>query len=436
VKLLILSINYAPEPTGFAPHTAALAEHLQSVGHDVTILTGFPFAPRWARYQEYRGEFTRCENANGVRVRRLTHFIPRAPGRVLDRLLMEGSFAVAGALFLLPSMTFGLRYDAVMYVGAQPAIAWLGRIVAALSRASFIVKITDLAAQAGRDVGIVRSRSLASILERVEFSAYRPAAAALVLCDAFREALAEHGFPRSSVHVIRDSIDLQALHPVESGRRFRERHGIQRDEFVVLYSGSLGLKQGLFEVVDAAKSRDVPPHVRWVLVGEGETRRALEERIAQAGLGNRVLLLPLQPESGMNEMFAAADVLLLSQLKTVKDTVIPSKLLTYMAAGRPILAAVNAASQAAVIVREAQCGVLVEPESAPALIGGVAALMSDPAERTTMAGRSRAYAEQHFDRAAIVVAQQRVIERLVEPRYPQMDMPAGKSGVKSTALTS
>src|SRR5262249_53573288 len=151
---------------------------------------------------------------------------------------------------LLPSTIFGRRYDVVIYVGAQPAIAWLGRIVAALSGASFIVKITDLAAQAGRDVGIVRSRWLSSILERVEFSAYRAADAAIVLCDAFRESLAAHGFPRSSIHVIRDSIDLKTLQPTASGLPFRERHGIQRDEFVVLYAGSLGLKQGLFEVIE------------------------------------------------------------------------------------------------------------------------------------------------------------------------------------------
>jgi putative colanic acid biosynthesis glycosyltransferase WcaI len=424
-RILLLSLNYAPEPTGFAPHTTALAEHLHAVGHEVTVLTGFPFAPRWARYPEYRGEFRRCETANGVRMVRLTHFIPRSPGRVLDRLLMEGSFAVSGAAFLLPWLVAGLRYDLVMYVGAQPAIAWLGRIVAALSRASFVVKITDLAAQAGRDVGIVRSPWLAGILERVEFAAYRPARAAVVLCEAFRESLADHGFPRTAVHVIRDSIDLDALHPVDSGHRFRERHGIPRDAFVILYSGSLGLKQGLFDVVEAARSMSAAPHVRWVLVGEGETRRALEERIAAADLGDRIVLLPLQPESEMNEMFAAADVLLLSQLKSVKDTVIPSKLLTYMAAGRPILAAVNTASQAAAIVRDARCGILVEPESPAALITGVAELMSKPHERVAMAGRSRAYAEQHFDRSAIVVAQQRVIEQLVKPRYPRMDVRLG-----------
>jgi colanic acid biosynthesis glycosyl transferase WcaI len=419
-RILLLSLNYAPEPTGFAPHTTALAQHLQARGHDVTVLTGFPFAPRWARYPDYRGSVVRRETIDGVRVVRLTHFIPTTPGRLVDRLLMEGTFVASGALFLLSSLS-GARYDVVMYVGAQPAIAWLGRIVAAYSSVPFIVKITDLAAQAGLDVGIVRSRRLGDILDRFEFGVYRSARAAIVLCDAFRDSLVNRGFPRDAVHVIRDSVDLETLHPLASGQGFRDRHGIRPDEFVVLYSGSFGLKQGLFDAVDAARSIDAAANVRWVLVGEGETRHALEERLAAAALGDRVMLLPLQPESQMNEMFAAADVLLLSQLRTVKDTVIPSKLLTYMAAGRPILAAVNAGSQAAAIIRDAQCGLLVEPESAAALAGGVRALMSNARVRADMARRGRAYAEQHFDRSSILDAQLRVIDDLLERRYPRVD---------------
>ena len=424
MRIVVLSLNYAPEPTGFAPHTTALAEHLASAGHDVTVVTGFPFAPRWKRAAEYRGELVRRETVAGVRIVRVTHFIPRAPGRMLQRVLMEGTFAAAAALFaLVPLLARGKSFDAVVYVGAQPAIAWLGRLVAAACGAAFVVKITDLAAQAAVDVGIVRSAAMARFLERIEFSAYRRADAAIVLCDAFRESLVDRGFPRGDVHVIRSPIDLTALHPGGSGVAFRKRHGIDPGAFVVLYSGSLGLKQGLFEVVEAAALLAADcPSARWVLVGEGETRQALARRIESAGAPGRVSLLPLQPESEMNDMFAAADVLLLSQLRSVKDTVIPSKLLTYMAAGRPILAAVNGASQAAVIVGDARCGVLVEPESAAALAGGVRALMAAPGERAEMARRSRVYAEQHFDRASIVVAQRHVVEQLVGRRRSRADV--------------
>jgi colanic acid biosynthesis glycosyl transferase WcaI len=415
VGILILSLNYAPEPTGFAPHTTALAEHLVTAGHQVTVVTGFPFAPRWARWSEFRGELVRHETVNGVQLVRITHFIPRKPGRALQRMLMEGSFAAAAGLsILLTRIRTIRRYDLVIYVGAQPVIAWLARIIAAVWRVPYIVKITDLAAQAAIDVGIVGDGTLATALKRFEFSGYRRASAAIVLCDAFKTALNADGFPLDSIHIIRDSVDLKAFTATNDRTAFRERHQIGQDEFVVLYSGSLGLKQGLLDVVEAAKLlAAVHPDVRWVIVGEGEMRDAVAARIASAGIGNRVILLPLQPEVSLGEMFAAADLLLLSQLKSVKDTVIPSKLMMYMAAGRPTLAAVNASSQAAEMIRDCGGGGVIAAEDPHALMNAVLDLRHRPSDRDVMARRAREYAERHFDRDAIVVAQQRVIEGVI-----------------------
>jgi colanic acid biosynthesis glycosyl transferase WcaI len=414
LKLLILSLNYSPEPTGFAPHTTALAEHLAGQGHSVTAVTGFPFAPRWARWPEYRRRFITRGMINGVRVVRVSHFIPRRPGSALQRILMEGSFAATALVALLPRLATDRRFDAVLYVGAQPAIAWLARIVAALQRAPYVVKITDLAAQAAVDVGITGPGTFARLLVRIEYAAYRRARAAIVLCDAFRTALVDDGFSPDAVHLIRDSVDLDAIRPDADGAAFRGRYGIADDEFVVLYAGSLGLKQGMFDVVDAARLvADECPDVRWVFVGEGETRQALVERIRSAGLKDRLLLLPLQPESQLSEMLAAADLLLLSQRRTMKDTVIPSKLLMYMAAGRPVLAAVNPGSQAATIIRDSGGGILIAAEDPKAMAEAVREARGRHSVLDAMAKSNRAFAEEHFNRASIVRAQQHVIEQVV-----------------------
>jgi colanic acid biosynthesis glycosyl transferase WcaI len=417
-RLLIVSLNYAPEPTGFAPHTAALAEHLGQQGHDVTVITGFPYAPRWCRWPDYRGQFIRQAWQSGVRVIRVTHFIPRRPGSAIERVLMEGSFAAIG-LVVFAVRRFGQRerYDGVIYVGAQPALAWLARIVSTLHRAAFVVKITDLAAQAAVDVGIVKNRALAWALDTTEFAGYRGASAAVVLCDSFRDVLVAHGWRADDVEVIPDSVDLEKVRPGSNGSRFRERYGLPSNAFIVLYSGSFGLKQNLLDVVaTAGLLKESHPSVRWALVGDGESRAALERAIAAASLEEQVFMVPLQPEEAMSEMFAAADALLLSQLRSVKDTVIPSKLLTYMASGRAVIAAVNPQSQAAGFVRDADGGLVVEPENAAALAAAVLRLLSSEQERTAMGARNRMYAERRFDRSRIVRAQQALIERVVMPR--------------------
>jgi glycosyltransferase involved in cell wall biosynthesis len=127
-----------------------------------------------------------------------------------------------------------------------------------------------------------------------------------------------------------------------------------------------------------------------------------------------VRILPLQPEDRLASTLAAADVLLLNQVASVRDTVMPSKLLTYMAAGRPVLAAVNASSQAAEILREADGGLLVAPEDPIALVAGVEALASaTPDALAGMSRRNRRYAECHFDQRAIAAQhEQFMLERM------------------------
>jgi len=405
MNLLVLSINYAPEPTGFAPHVTDLCEYLAGRKHDVTVLTGFPFAPYWRRYDGYAGKLVTFETVNGVKLVRLTHFIPRKPSSILQRICMEGTFCLLAGLILMRLARS--RWDVVLYVGAQPSLAMLARIIGDMKKIPYVVAINDLAAQAAGEAGIVRAGLLKRILAKFEYSAYSKASGAMVLCEGFRDALCKSGYPAEKIRMIRSPINVDNIHPTEGKHTFRQRFGIAEDSFVVLWAGSMGIKQGLSNIVEACKllqATDVS--VLWVLVGDGEARSSLEEEVKESHLESCVRLLPFQPEDHLSEMFSAADVLLLNQLSTVKNTVIPSKLLTYMAAGRPVLAAVNTDSQGAQLLRESGGGRIVEPENPAALIEGLKELMQDKKIRQEMGARNRAYAVEHFDRKKVLKVQE------------------------------
>jgi len=402
-RLFIISINYAPEPTGFAPHAAAMAAHLAGRGHDVSVFTGFPFAPVWRRQAEDRGQLYRVERKDGATVYRLTHFIPRRPSSAVQRILMEGTFSGVALPAAIAAAFRGGRPDALLYIGAQPALAMITRIIAALFGRPYFVNVNDLAARAALDVGIIGG-PLYRLLDNFEFAAYCGAAGASVLCRAFEDALVGHGFPADRIRLIRSPIDIEQIRPVASDGSFRRRYSIPTDACVILHAGSMGKKQGLMNVVDAA-AMNAGNRLRWVFVGDGEDKALLVEAVRARGLEDAVRFVPFQRDEELAGMFAAADVLLLNQLRAVKDTVIPSKLLTYMSAGRPILAAVNAGSQGAEILREADGGRLVAPEDPAALAAAAAWFMELPQEQLRAFGtRNRAYAEAHFDQRKILAA--------------------------------
>ena len=221
-RLFIITINYAPEPSGFAPHVTALAEHLAQQGHHVSVFTGFPFAPRWRRRDEDRGRVFACERNGHLTVQRLTHFIPRRPSSALQRILMEGSFSAAGFAALLAAMLRTGRPDAFVYVGAQPALAMLARIAAALVRRPTWYESPIW--PPGRQWMSASSVSgLSRVLDAFEFAAYTKAAGAAVLCRSFERTLDEYGYPSDRIRVIANPIDVE-----QDPARFRAQRPLSR----------------------------------------------------------------------------------------------------------------------------------------------------------------------------------------------------------------
>ena len=144
------------------------------------------------------------------------------------------------------------------------------------------------------------------------------------------------------------------------------------------------------------------------VIGEG-TQAAAVQKLKT----DNVRVLPLQPAADLPRLLAAADALLLSQRRNVVDSVVPSKLLTYLASGRPVIAAVNEASPAARIMRESDCGLLVPPENASALESALESLAGDEEARVAHGRRGRDYAAQHYERGAVLRQWDRLVADIV-----------------------
>jgi colanic acid biosynthesis glycosyl transferase WcaI len=324
---------------------------------------------------------------------------------------MEATFSLA--LLLTWAVRPAGNWDVVLYVGAQPSIGLVARLIAAVRHIPYAVEVTDIASTAASETGVVRSEFLLRLLSRIEREAYRKAAGIMVLCGAFKSALVESGYPAHAIAVIRSPVDTDKIRPGADPDPFRSAWDLSREHFVVLWSGSMGVKQDLQTPLQtAALLRGSHPSIRWVLVGEGELKSTIVQSIERHGLEDRVRLLSLQEEDRLAGMYAAADLLLLCQLRSMRTSVIPSKLLTYMAAGKPVVAAVDSSSEAARLIIQTQGGAVAAPQDPVALANCVVALMEDQARRAEAGSRNRQRAVAEFDSHHVWAAQEAFLKSL------------------------
>jgi colanic acid biosynthesis glycosyl transferase WcaI len=425
MRILVLGINYTPEKTAIAPFTTGLCEHLAGRGHDVTVVTAFPYYPEWKVQEGYRGHLYKTEGIKNVNVRRVWHFVPSRASSLLQRLAHDLSFTFSVFFAALSVRNFDVVYCSC----PPPTLALTAYVLAKLHGKPYVIKLADLASDAALATGILRQGFVVHLARAVEGFVYRNADVVVCLCQPFIERLASRGIERQKLRLIPDWGDTQGVYPIPEATSFRAANGLSSEQFLVMHTGNMGKKQDLVNLVRAAElSKDIP-NLLWLLVGQGEERSAIEEAINARQLKN-IRLLPLQPVESLAEMYSAADVLILNQRASVVDSVIPSKLLTYMAASRVILAAVSDQSETARYIERAQCGLVVHPEDPSALFVAVLSLRATSALRERFGANGRAYVQQHFTKEKVLQEYD-----LLFSRYANEVRPGAQASKKAVAAS-
>lgn len=385
-RLLVVSTNYAPEVTGIGPYATQLAEHWAASGAVTDVLAGMPHYPAWRVDERYRGVWRREESRQGVTVHRRRHYVPPRQS-ALRRAVFEASVLVHGLLAPPPG-----RPDAV--VSQMPSLAGgvLGARIARRHGVPHLPVVQDLMGAAAAQSGIRGGGRAASAAGAAERYALRDAALVGVIHESFVPGVRALGVDAGRIRVVPNWSHVPG--PSADRAATRARLGWPEDTPVVLHSGNMGLKQGLDVLVGLAR---LAPHVRVVLMGDGNQRAAL--RTSAAGLPN-VDFLPPAGAAEFPDVLAAADVLAVTQRASVLDMSVPSKLTSYFVSGRPVVASVAAEGGTADEVRRSGAGVLVAPEDPAALLAAVRRLAEDPAASDALGAHGPDYVAHHLSREA------------------------------------
>lgn len=412
LDVLVLGMHYPPEHTGNAPYTAGMVAALTAAGHRVRVVTGFPHYPQWAVHDGYTG-LRRHERDGNARITRVRHPVPRTPSAA-RRAMMDATFAVHAATIGRQGVR---RPDVVVAVSPVLLTVLAGLRWKKRGRTALGVVTQDLYSRALTETGIA-SAGAGRAAAKLEGWLLAQADGVAVVHEQFADGLSSLGVDRDRVTVIRNWSHVEA----GAGERTATRGslGWGDDEIVVLHAGNMGLKQGLENVVDTARLADErSADVRFVLMGDGNQRAALEER--GAGVKHLQFLDPL-PGDRFPDALAAADVLLVNEATTVAEMSVPSKLTSYFTAGRPVVAASWERSAASAELRRSGAGVRVDPGIPGDLLSAVQKLTDDPAHADVLGEAGRTYATAHLGAAAAYRDYQRWVENLAVSRSAQGDL--------------
>ncbi|WP_354026959.1 glycosyltransferase family 4 protein [Curtobacterium oceanosedimentum] len=389
--MAIVGLNYAPESTGIAPYTAGLARELASRSWRVRVLSGFPHYPQW-RFVDGPIPRSRTSVEDGVMVVRRRHRLPAKPGG-MARALSELSFGVAAV-----STPFG-RPDVVVLVSPALISSAVALVKARLvTRRPVVVWVQDLYTLGLRELGGGGSSLSSRVVAAIERWTLRSADSVVVIHERFRDTIVEElGVRRASVAVVRNWSHLDDDWQVDRDAS-RAALGWGPSEFVVLHAGNMGVKQGLENVVEAARlAAAIGAKVRFVLLGDGNQRSALAE--LAAGVPNLEMIGSL-PDDEFRDALASANALLVNERAGVAGMAVPSKLTSYFSTGLPVIAATDSGSVTESEVLLAGAGPIVPAGDPQALLDAALALAGDAQRAGAMGEAGRRFRAERLTAAA------------------------------------
>jgi lipopolysaccharide/colanic/teichoic acid biosynthesis glycosyltransferase/glycosyltransferase involved in cell wall biosynthesis len=418
LRVLFITQYYPPE-TGAAPARALhFARALKRAGHDVRVVTGLPNHPSGVVQPDYRDVRRAQETRDAIPIERVwLHATPRKTA--LTRLWNHLTFAWSA----LPAALAGPRPDVVLASTPPLFLGLTAWWVSRVRRAPLVLDCRDDWPHAAIALGELRPGLVTAVLAAIARFLQRAAARVIAVTPGMQREFTRRGIDTGRLELITNGADTDLFTP---GARGRPEGG----PFTVLYAGTHGLVHGMEALIEAATLLRDRDDVRFLLVGDGVAKEALQRRVQEAGL-TRVEFRPSLPPQELVAAIRDADAC----VATTRDhpftgETIPVKLFDYLACGRPVIAAVS--GDAAEVVSRSGGGVVTPPGDGRGLADAIVSLAGDPESRRRMERAGPEFVRQNYSRVAIGARLERLLAD-VHRRARGRDLPRRPGGLYGVA---
>lgn len=367
-NILLISGNFYPEPTGIGKYNLEMTEWLADNGYSVHVIATYPYYPHWqvqAPYQRkkrwYYQEQLTTEKGNTIAIYRCPHYVPVNPtGK--GRMLLDFTYAFF-AFFQVLKFICTKKFDFVMSVVPPLTLGILAVMYKSVRGGKFLYHIQDLQIEAAKELNMIQSPLLIRTLLRGERFILKRANTISSISEAMVNTVRKK--TKKHVHFFPNWVDTNTFYPMADKSRLKTEFGFSPSDTIILYSGSIGEKQGLNLVLEVAAKQN-NPHIKYVICGSGPYRVALETQ-AQAMQLKNVVFMPLQQVALFNRFLNMADIHLVIQKSNAGDLVMPSKLTSILAIGGLAVITANEGTCLHHLVDKHNMGILANAENSEAL---------------------------------------------------------------------
>ncbi len=405
MHILLIHQAFASIEEGGGTRHYEMAHYLSEAGHHVTIIASPISYLSGKAKKKIRWKEVEAVNSNITIIRAFTY-------KALHRSFFHRIINFLS--FMISSFFIGLQTKNVDLVwGTSPPIfqgvtAWA---LSGLKGVPFLFEVRDLWPEFAVDIGILKNKWIIHASEWLEKFLYSHSDLIMVNSPGFVNHVKQRG--AKTVEIVPNGVDTGMFDPQNNGLGFRQKYHLDNNKFIVLYAGAHGMANDLDTVLDAADILRTDERISFVLIGDGKDKPKLIERAQAMHLSN-VIFLPIIPKTEIPEALAAANacIAILKPIESFKTTY-PNKVFDYMAAGRPIILAIDGVIRE--VVEKAQAGIAVPPGNPMEIAKAVLALVDNSQKCAIMSVSGRDHVEKYYNRAELTKKLVSILERLRNP---------------------